>query len=95
MSKPTDDLGAIGWAQLSDEDVVSLFLTAFDGDVSSVHIIDERFKGPIVMLLKGGATLEGTLVGYNGHSVNIREADGTVTHLKKSEVQAIRRPKIK
>jgi hypothetical protein len=47
------------------------------------------------MLLKGGATLEGTLVGYTGHSVNIREADGTVTHLKKSEVQAIRRPKIK
>jgi hypothetical protein len=95
MSKPTDDLGVAGWAQLSDEDVVSLFLTAFDSDVKSVQIIDERFKGPIVVLLKGGASIEGTLVHYTGHSVNIREEDGTVTHLFKSHIQAIRRPKQK
>jgi hypothetical protein len=96
--KKLDGLSAVEWANLSDEDVLALFLTALETDefksISSIEIVDQRFKGPIVMLLRGGATLEGTLIDYTPHSVNVRTEDGVI-HLKKSEIQGIRRPKQK
>jgi hypothetical protein len=98
VTKKPDGLSYVEWAQLSDEDVLALFLMSLETDefksITSIKIIDERFKGPVVLLLHGGATLEGTLIDYTPHSINLRTEDGTV-HLKKSAIQAIRRPKHK
>ena len=77
--------------RLSDEDIVSLMLM-IDPDLTHMEISQQFSTSEFVLMTKEGARFQGVMVGITDETVKLRQVDGTIVHVLKSAVAAVRRP---